>query len=239
SRSQSVGLSRSIDCQNTLAATSGGRFLLCRDTLGASTGGPGVTHSGFFMRFDFTALPLTGKAFSEKPMAFCEPQSVSSMWGIMELIAIETANRKARERWQAAQLQNPLKHAAANSAFWEQRIGTRNADDIKLSSLPALTRNQVREQVKSEGALIPANTMESRKHATSGSTGVPVEFFASQFNSRYNQVRSVAQYFLEGRDLSLNRVRLRPKPVSAKNGLSVTRSSPWLGILDGFIRSGT
>jgi hypothetical protein len=40
-----------------------------------------------------------------------------------------------------------LKQTGAKSAFWKQRIGTRNISNLELSSLPALTRNEVREQM--------------------------------------------------------------------------------------------
>ena len=175
------------------------------------------------MRLDFSSIPIKIKAFSDQPMAFCEPQSISFMSAIIELIAIETGSRQARERWQAAQLRNLVKHAAAKSAFWKQRIGPRRADNVEFTSLPFLTRNQVREQVESEGALQPETPVKIRRNATSGSTGVPIGFFASEMNSQYNLVRSITQYFLEGRDLSLNRVRLRPNRASAKDGFSVQR----------------
>jgi len=191
------------------------------------------------MRLDFSSIPIKIKAFSDQPMAFCEPQSISFMSAIIELIAIETGSRQARERWQAAQLRNLVKHAAAKSAFWKQRIGPRRADNVEFTSLPFLTRNQVREQVESEGALQPETPVKIRRNATSGSTGVPIGFFTSEMNSQYNLVRSMAQYFLEGRDLSPNRVRLRPNRASAKDGFSVQRSSSWLGSLEHFIRSGT
>jgi len=190
------------------------------------------------MRLDFSRLPLTNRAFSERPMTFCDPQSISVLSAVIELIAIETGDRKARERWQTAQFRNLLKHAAAKSAFWRKRIGAQHVNKLDLSSLPVLTRILLREQVTNEGSLIPANPIDIHKHATSGSTGMPVEFFISQMNAQYNQVRSTAQYFLEGRDLSLNRVRLRPKPMSLKEGFSVQRSGSWLGSLESFMRSG-
>jgi phenylacetate-CoA ligase len=74
------------------------------------------------------------------------------------LIAIETGNRKARERWQSAQLRNLLKHAATKSAFWKLRIGTRTLGDVELSALPILTRSEVREQVRREGTLPPGQS---------------------------------------------------------------------------------
>src|SRR5262249_40064549 len=68
---------------------------------------------------------------------------------------------------------------------------------------------------------------------------VPAEFFVSRMNAQYNEMRSTAQYFLEGRDLALNRVRLYPKSSPTKNGFSVQKSSSWMGALDPFLRTGT
>src|SRR5262249_29174622 len=144
------------------------------------------------------------------------------------------------ERWQTIQLRNLLKHAVGKSAFWRGRIGSRTINAVDLAALPILTRSELREQVKSEGALLANNPIDIRKHATSGSTGgVPAEFFVSRMNAQYNEMRSTAQYFLEGRDLALNRVRLYPKSSPTKNGFSVQKSSSWMGALDPFLRTGT
>ena len=117
---------------------------------------------------------------------------------------------RARENWQAAQLRNLLAHAAQRSSFWRQRIGPRkNYADVRLSSLPALTRADLRQQVGREGSLLPPGTEPTQKHATSGSSGTPVEFFVSRMNGYYNSVRGLAQHFVDGRDLSLNITRFK------------------------------
>jgi phenylacetate-coenzyme A ligase PaaK-like adenylate-forming protein len=76
----------------------------------------------------------------------------------------------------------------------------------------------------------------ANRHATSGSSGVPVNFFVSDFNVNYNFVRSLAQYFLEGRDLSLNRTRL--VDASETDSLAVTKEQSWIGALSSFFKSG-
>jgi phenylacetate-CoA ligase len=192
------------------------------------------------MRLDFSQLPLTNRAFSDKPMTFCEPESLRALSAIIDLIAIETGNRKAREHWQSTQLRHLLRHAAARSAFWRQRIGTKkNTSDIELSSLPILSRSQVREQVKSEGCLIiPSDPIKAKSHSTSGSSGVPVKFFVSEMNVQYNVIRSAAQYFIEGRDLTLNRTRLQSVKQSNKNGFTAKKTGSWLGSLESFIKTG-
>ncbi|MGB8278760.1 MAG: hypothetical protein WCF20_12630 [Methylovirgula sp.] len=192
------------------------------------------------MKIDFSQLPLTNRAFSEKPMQFCETGHKNVLSSIIHLIAVETGDRKAREHWQAAQLRNLLFHASQRSAFWRQRIGTkRNVGDVKLSSLPVLTRADVRTQVESEGSLLrPADPMPVKKHSTSGSSGTPVEFFVSEMNAFYNGIRAFAQSFIEGRDLSLNRVRCKAGIVADDRGFTVTTSPSWAFGLESFIKSG-
>jgi phenylacetate-CoA ligase len=192
------------------------------------------------MRLEFSQLPLANRAFSDKPMTFCEPESLGKLAEIIDLIAIETGNRKACEHWQSIQLRHLLRYAVMRSAFWRQRIGTKKtASDIELSSLPILTRSQVREQVKSEGCLIiHSDPIKAQSHSTSGSSGAPVEFFLSEMNIQYAASRYFAQYFIEGRDLTLNRTRLKSVTQSYKNGFRVTKADSWLGPLGSFFRNG-
>jgi phenylacetate-CoA ligase len=84
-------------------------------------------------------------------------------------------------------------------------------------------------------------------HSTSGSSGTPVNFFISHMNSDYSQARSLAQYLMEGRDLSLNRVRVRPLDyneskdlrIEEKKGFHVEVSDSWLGPLKSLFQGGT
>src|SRR6202035_3622968 len=160
------------------------------------------------MRFDFSKLPLKNRAFSEKPMTFIDRGAKNFLAAVIDVIAIETGNRAAREYWQHKQLQNLLQHAAQKSAFWRKRIGSAKLKDISLSTLSILRRSDVVKQVETEGSLLPPDgTIATQKLATSGSSGTPVQFFVSDMNAEYNSVRSLAQYFLEGRNLTLTRTR--------------------------------
>jgi phenylacetate-coenzyme A ligase PaaK-like adenylate-forming protein len=190
------------------------------------------------MQFDFSKLPLKNRAFSEKPMTFIDRGAKDFLAAMIDLIAIETGNRAAREYWQHKQLQNLLQHAAQRSAFWRKRIGSEKIKDISLPDLPILTRGDVVKQVETEGSLLPpGGPIATNKHSTSGSSGTPVQFFASEMNTHYNGVRSIAQYFIEGRDLTLNRTRLRGRYFT-KHGFTVKKTESWLGSLGSFIRSG-
>jgi phenylacetate-coenzyme A ligase PaaK-like adenylate-forming protein len=191
------------------------------------------------MQFDFSKLPLKNRAFSEKPMTFIDRGAKNFLAAMIDLIAIETGNRAACEYWQQKQLQNLLQHAVQRSAFWRERIGTKKIRDVKLSDLPVLVRGEVVSQVEAEGSLLPADgPIATKKLATSGSSGTPVQFFASDMNAEYNGVRSLAQYFVEGRDLTLNRTRFYRAPKPIDGGFSAKRSDSWLGSLASFFKGG-
>src|SRR5579863_5096014 len=151
------------------------------------------------MTFDFSRAPLKNRAFSERPMTFIDQEPKNFLAAIIDLLAIETGNRTARDYWQKKQLQNLLHHAVRRSQFWRQRIGARKTAGISLSDLPVLTRSDLSKQVQTEGSLSPPfGSVPAKKHATSGSSGTPVEFFVSEMNGQYNIVRTIAQYFMEG-----------------------------------------
>jgi len=191
------------------------------------------------MRLDFSEVPLKNRAFSENPMTFIDHAPKNFLGAIIDLVAIETGNRTAREHWQQKQLQNLLQHAAQRSAFWRKRIGTRKINGISLSDLPILTRSDVLKQVEIEGSLLsPSGTIPTKKHSTSGSSGTPVQFFVSEMNVHYNTVRSTAQYFMEGRDLTLNRTRFKASQNRIKGGFFVEKTSNWLGSLSSVFDGG-
>ena len=192
------------------------------------------------MRLDFSDMPIRKQAFSKKPMTFCDPEPKNFLSTILDIGAIETGDPIAREYWQTAQLYNLVRHAAERSPFWRQRIGARDFAGVTLSSLPILDRNTVVKQVADEGPLLrPSDHIAVSNSATSGSSGVPVKFFVSGMNARYNHVRSVAQYFLEGRDLRLNRVQIDYAPHRKNEGLKVTKSEAWLGPLSSVFGCGS
>ncbi len=181
------------------------------------------------MRLDFSGSPLRGRPFSEKPMTFCKPEDVTTLAGLIDLIAIETGERAAREHWQAAQLRNLLGHALQHSAVWRQRLGAKRLPpNVQLADLPVLTRSDLRAQVGAEGSLVkPPNPLPAQKHTTSGSSGTPADFFVSKMNRTYNHMRYFAQFFLDDLDVSLNQVRFRPMPVDDPAGFTVKCEASW------------
>ena len=192
------------------------------------------------MKFDFSVFPIRNRAFSEQPMTILDPEPKSALGAIIEMALIETGNPTAREYWQQSQLRNLLKHVSQRSTFWKKRIGGKKPSDIELASLPILTRLDVRNQVTTEGSLLRASDgIPVRSHATSGSTGTPVQFYFSSINGQYNAVRSNAQFFMEGLDVSFNRTRIKPAGGALRNGFTVQESPSYMGPLAPLIKSGT
>jgi phenylacetate-CoA ligase len=189
------------------------------------------------MNLAVSPYPLRKGGYSGSPMTVLDPEPKARLAAIMEVALIETGDRRAREHWQQVQLQNLVKHATQRSGFWRNRIGHRRLSYIDLASLPILTRQDLRQQVALEGPCAPVG-MPTDDHATSGSSGVPVRFFVTGFNGLYNEIRALAQYFMEGRDLSLNHTRVR-QTVYLKEGISVEAHRSWMGPLASFIKSGT
>jgi len=198
------------------------------------------------MKFDFSDFPLASRGYSASPMMFLDAGSSSALTAILELALIETGKRAALERWQKAQLRNLLMHATQRSPFWRDRMQMRTPDS-QLSTLPILTRSDVQQQVKLEGSLLrPSDGYDSEENATSGSSGVPVRFFVSGMNTRYNSLRGMMYFFNEGKDLSLNYTFIRTaKPAKFKEvaesraGFVVEKRPSWLGDLSPIITAGS
>ncbi len=192
------------------------------------------------MRLDFSQLPLKEIAFSELPMGFLESTASNFLGAVMDLVAIETGNRVAREQWQQMQLQNLLMHAAQKSPIWKNRFGARKIKGVRLGDLPIQTRADVKRQVETEGSLVkPGPNLGVYEHSTSGSTGIPVRFFVTAQNGRFNTARLAAQPFMEDWDLSLNRTRIIQQRNDGESGFTVRKSETWLEPLQSFIRTGT
>ena len=200
---------------------------------------------GSLLKFDFSKFPLAEHGYCERPMRFLDAGASSAFAAILELTLIETGRRAAWERWQKVQLRNLLTHATQRSGFWRERMRKRTPD-TKLSALPILTRSDVQRQVRLEGALLDAaDGHETTEHSTSGSSGIPVRFFASGMNTRYNSARALLHFFNEGKDLSLNYTAIRTAhPENFREvagnpcGFVVKRKPSWLGALDSVITSG-
>lgn len=191
------------------------------------------------LRIDFSKAELLKSAFSAQAMTFCEPAVKNALVAVMDLLAIETGTRAAREEWQRAQINNLLAHCASRSFFWRRRIGSRNVKSLDLHLLPILTRRDLIAQVASEQSLLrAADRIGVAMHSTSGSSGMPTKFYVSAMNMEYNHIRGMAQYFIEGRDLTKTKTLLQHSPEHFADGFNVERKGSWLYKLDSFFASG-
>jgi phenylacetate-CoA ligase len=191
------------------------------------------------MKISFSHLQIGNRAFSEKPMTFGDTGPKTYFSDMLDLIAIETGNRRAREYWQRVQLRNLLTHATARSSFWRKRIGTKYLKNIERLEIPILSRGDVASMVASEGPLLTsAEGFRVATNATSGSSGTRLTFYCSEMNGNYNEVRYNAQYLIEGRDLTLNRTRLRSSAEFIDNGFRVEKYESWAPRLQPFLKVG-
>ena len=189
------------------------------------------------MSLKISHLPI--ERFSEKPMTFIDTEIKNYFSNMLDLIAVETGNRKAREYWQGVQLKNLLTHATARSSFWKKRIRAKNLKKIELVKFPILSREDVASMVASEGSLLTfADGFRVSTNATSGSSGTRLTFYCSELNGSYNDLRYNAQYFMEGRDLTLNRTRLRTAPDPIDTNFTLEKYESWAPKLQPFLKVG-
>ncbi len=192
------------------------------------------------MKLDFSSLPLRDTGFSTRPTTILDAQPPKgALTAIVEMAMLETGPQPARDSWQKGQLRNLLRHASDRSGFWRARIGGQRHVDIPLQALPVLTRTELQQQVSSEGSLLhPRDRIPIHQSSTSGSSGTPVRFFTSEVNRQYTGLRSVAQFFLEGADFSLNCTRAYRAAKDIKKEIIVQRSESWVGDLAPLVKSG-
>lgn len=161
------------------------------------------------MDFGFLRTDIKKTAFSKRPFSILDHSERDAFTSVMEILLLETADRAACEEWQEQQLVALLSHAKKRSGFWRNRSGLVKPSLRNLRFLPVLLREDVTEQVNTEGALLTkGDKIAFKKHATSGSSGTPVNFFVSAVNSKYNGMRSFVQSLLEQRDLQENSTKI-------------------------------
>ncbi len=191
---------------------------------------------------NFFKINIKTEAFSGQPFTFLNPVAHDNLAAIVEINLIENGGRIAREYWQKIQLNNLLKFASNESIFWNKRIPRHFSDMEALKKMPILTREEVRLQINSEGSLMKKyTTADSQTYASSGSTGTPVRVHSCPQNGRYNELRSIAQYFIEERHLDDNRTFIKPadgKQILNLEKIKVEHFDHWLGDLNETFSSG-
>ena len=172
-------------------------------------------------------------------MRFLERDAAASLVLFLQIGAVEGGSAESRERWQRTQLQNLLRHASERSSFWRQRLGAEQIEDAPLSSLPVLTRSEVREQVEKEGSLLTLDDgIATAINTTSGSSGTPAQFYTSQMNQTYYGIRSGAQFLFEGLDLTQPRTQLKLNSFLSPGAIKVAVDDSWMGQLSEHVACG-
>ncbi len=163
------------------------------------------------MKFSFKDRPQNISGYGEQPFAFLEPDAHQTIGHIASIDLIENGDGAARVRWQRKQLGNLFNHAYVRSEFWRQRIPAGVAPQDALQRLPILSRKDIAMQVQQEGSLF--HDKKQRKlptYETTGSTGTPLKVFVCEQNGYYNEVRGLAQFFIDNLSLDANRVEIKP-----------------------------
>ncbi len=195
------------------------------------------------MFFDLTARPLHSDAYGDHPFTFLDQAAQNDLGNIAAINLIECGAREARERWQNRQLTNLLRHAQAHSKFWRQRMPSRMINQGIMKYLPIQSRENIATQAKLEGSLVASEGKTAvSSYASTGSTGTPVKVYVCPENGYYNNIRSLAQYFINDLSLEENRVYIGPEISLAKlekDSLSVKSTASWAGPLGEVFRNGS
>jgi phenylacetate-CoA ligase len=193
------------------------------------------------MKISFSDIPLQLGAFCGDATQFMRRNDNHALGRVLELIAIETGDRCAREAWQHQQLNNLVQFCRSRSKYLENKLKNyemSNPTSIKL--IEPSSRVDIRRQVAEEGCLLHADDkIKGYEHFTSGSSGIPLKFYVSDFGAQYNGDRSIATYFIENRDFKCNRTQLKQNSNLGFNGVVSHKVGGWAGALGDFIRTGS
>jgi phenylacetate-CoA ligase len=207
------------------------------------SGGIDTQKHGTRMHFSFKDRIQNVNGYADQPFAFLDPDAHRIVGHITSIDLIENGDRRARENWQKKQLNNLVNHAYVKSEFWRRRIPSGAGQQDILRSIPVLTRKDIAVQVRQEGSLFAEkNKGSAPTYETTGSTGTPLKVFVAEQNGYYNDVRSLAQYFIDDLPLDRNRVQIAPATRSAdlQKGSGLQSSSDdWAGIFSKIYRNGT
>jgi phenylacetate-CoA ligase len=194
------------------------------------------------MLSDLTARSLYSDAYSDRPYSFLDQDAQNYLANITAIDLIENGDRAARESWQNRQLSNLLKHAHSRSRFWRQRMPSRMINHRILKFLPIQSREDTGTQVALEGSLLANNgNAPVSSYASTGSTGTPVKVYVTEENGYYNDLRGLAQYFINSLSLEENFTRINPATSLAaleKKSPDVVVGDSWAGPLSVVFRTG-
>ena len=150
---------------------------------------------------------------------------------------LDTQPRDRVTAWQMQRLSQLLTHAARHSPWWRRRL-SHVARQLAVEDLPLMGREQYRESVEAAGGPLqmPATHGAAHKHSTSGSSGVPVEFFTSALLARLLTAEWYHDDMRQARDPVAPRAEISTRvPEHASEHIFI-KGNPVFGGGDGFRR---
>jgi phenylacetate-CoA ligase len=160
------------------------------------------------------------------------PQSVANLLVDCQWIGFyERQPSKAVTQFQQQRISKLIQHAIAHSPWWREHLGSVVGQRTAFTSLPLLDRQQYRASVESIGGPLPLpkDHGTAQKNSTSGSSGVPVEFYVSMLSVRMNNSHFFFDEKRQGRPLSLTRAELSGRAPEHSGDHTEVQGNPLLG----------
>ena len=97
-----------------------------------------------------------------------------------------------------------INYATENSAWWRERLEGVLGQGATFADVPILDRASFRASIEHAGGPLPLPQVHGRAHkySTSGSSGVPVEFYLTNMSKRMGLCHEFYDGIRQGRDLS-------------------------------------
>lgn len=184
------------------------------------------------MTFD-AAPPLESLAQWQWPRQVPGPD-VQRIVDVNLICSLEQAPAEQRMAFQGKLLERLVTFAVQASPRWREwlaRADMRSVMAGETATLPIMDRATFRAMVEANGALaVPREHGSIEQHSTSGSTGMPVSFFVSQFALRIVRHHYLADNVRHGRNLMLRRAAMgsRTAPHPGREHV-FAQGNPWLG----------
>src|ERR687893_923746 len=96
-----------------------------------------------------------------------------------------------------------INYAMQNSAWWRERLAGVLGQGATFADVPILDRASFRASIEHAGGPLPLPPAHGSvfKKSTSGSSGVPVEFYLTGMTERMFRCHNLHDYIRLGRDL--------------------------------------
>ncbi len=127
--------------------------------------------------------------------------ALQRMVDIHMITQLERGGLAQLDAWQAAQWHTLHEWLKANTPWWAERLENGHTGWQNPHLWPILSRRELMEMVAKNGAApMPRHHGPLREGSTSGSSGMPVRYFNSQFAQRLIDHQYAADHARQGRD---------------------------------------